>query len=215
MSVRLSDYAPIIGQPYVDVMKQLAERMQQKEVKMVNSTAVGGGVAEILQRLVPLFNDLGIRTSWEVLKGGEEFFGITKTVHNALHGAPAELTPAMEEHFLAHTRAQAETFNFSEDFIFIHDPQPVTFVEKKAKGQARWVWRCHIDISSPHPPVWDFLRPFIEKYDASIFSAPSFVQVLPIPQYQIPPSIDPLAVKNQDIPDEEVRSYLEGIGLNP
>jgi len=215
MNVRLSDYTPIIGQPYVDVMTQLAERMQKKKVKMVNSTAVGGGVAEILQRLVPLFNDLGIHTSWEVLKGGEEFFGITKTVHNALHGGPAELTPAMEEHFLAHTRAQAETFEFAEDFIFIHDPQPVTFIEKKAKGRARWVWRCHIDISSPHPPVWDFLRPFIEKYDASIFSAPGFVQALPIPQYQIPPSIDPLAVKNQDIPAEEVRSYLEGIGLNP
>jgi len=214
MTVRLSDYAPIIGPQPVEVMQRLGEHLSKKKVKMINSTAVGGGVAEILQRLVPLFNDLGVKTSWEVLKGGAEFFGITKAIHNALHGTPVELSPEMQAHFLAHTRAQAETFSFAEDFVFIHDPQPATFIEKKTKSSG-WVWRCHIDISSPYPPVWEFLRPFVEKYDASIFSAPSFAQELPIPQYQIPPSIDPLAVKNRDVPAEEVRAYLEQIGLDP
>ncbi|MCI0330464.1 MAG: glycosyltransferase [candidate division Zixibacteria bacterium] len=214
MDVRLSDYAPIIGPQPIELMRRLGEHLRKKKVKMVNSTAVGGGVAEILQRLVPLFNDLGVRTSWEVLKGGSEFFGITKAIHNALHGSPVELSAEVQEHFLSHTRAQAETFSFGEDFIFIHDPQPVSFIEKKSKSSG-WVWRCHIDISSPHPPVWDFLRPFVEKYDASIFSAPSFAQELPIPQYQIPPSIDPLAVKNRDVPEEEVRAYLEQIGVDP
>ncbi len=135
-------------------------------------------------------------------------------MHNALHGTPVELSPDAQAHFLSHTRAQAETFRFDEDFIFIHDPQPVSFIEKKAKRSC-WVWRCHIDISSPHPPVWDFLRPFVEKYDVSIFSAPSFAQALPIPQYQIPPSIDPLALKNREILGEEVRAYLESVGVNP
>ncbi|MCI0404559.1 MAG: glycosyltransferase [candidate division Zixibacteria bacterium] len=214
MTVRLSDYAPIIGPQPIEVMQRLGERLRKKRVKMVNSTAVGGGVAEILQRLVPLFNELGVQTSWEVLKGGAEFFGITKAIHNALHGTPVELSPEVREHFLSHTRAQAETFRFDEEFVFIHDPQPVSFVEKKGKSSG-WVWRCHIDISSPHPPVWDFLRPFVEQYDASIFSAPSFAQELPIPQYQIPPSIDPLALKNRELPEEEVRAYLEEIGLNP
>ncbi|MGH8003160.1 MAG: glycosyltransferase [Limisphaerales bacterium] len=214
MNVRLSDYAPVIGPQPIEVMTRLGEHLGKKKVKMVNSTAVGGGVAEILQRLVPLFNDLGVPTSWEVLKGGAEFFGITKAIHNALHGTPVELSPEVQAHFLSHTRAQAETFTFAEEFVFIHDPQPVVFIEKKSKS-SRWVWRCHIDISSPYPPVWDFLRPFVEKYDASIFSAPSFVQVLPIPQYQIPPSIDPLAVKNREVPEEEVRAYLEQLGLDP
>jgi trehalose synthase len=214
MEIRLADYAPIIGPPPIDAMRRLGEHLSKKRVKMINSTAVGGGVAEILQRLVPLFNDLGVKTSWEVLKGGAEFFGITKAIHNALHGTPVELSPEVRERFLSHTRGQAETFRFDEEFIFIHDPQPVSLVEKKSKGTG-WVWRCHIDISSPHPPVWDFLRPFVEKYDASIFSAPSFAQELPIPQYQIPPSIDPLALKNREVPEEEVRMYLEQVGLNP
>ena len=214
MEIRLSDYAPVIGPQPIEVMQRLAEHLRKKKVKMINSTAVGGGVAEILQRLVPLFNDLGVETSWEVLKGGSEFFGITKAIHNALHGTPVELSPEMREHFLAHTRAQAESFSFTDDFIFIHDPQPLTFIEKKTKSSL-WVWRCHIDISSPHPPVWEFLQPFMEKYDASIFSVPSFAQALPIPQYQIPPSIDPLAVKNREIPKEKVRAYLEQLGLDP
>lgn len=214
MQVRLSDYIPIIGPQPIEVMRRLGEHLGQKRVKMVNSTAVGGGVAEILQRLVPLFNELGVKTTWEVLKGGAEFFGITKAIHNGLHGTPVELSPEMREDFLAHTRSQAETFRFDEEFVFIHDPQPVALIEKKAKGTG-WVWRCHIDISSPHPPVWEFLRPFVERYDASIFSAPSFARVLPIPQYQIPPSIDPLALKNREIPEDEVRAYLEQVGLNP
>ncbi len=214
MTVRLSDYAPVIGPQPIEVMQRLGEHLRKKKVKMINSTVVGGGVAEILQRLVPLFNELGVKTSREVLKGGAEFFGITKAIHNALHGTPVELSPEMQERFLSHTRAQAETFSFAEEFVFIHDPQPVTFIEKKSKS-SRWVWRCHIDISSPYPPVWDFLRPFVEQYDSSIFSAPSFAQELPIPQYQIPPSIDPLAVKNRELPAEEVTAYLEQIGLNP
>lgn len=214
-AAQLSDYVPIIGPQPVEVMMRLAERLGGKKIKMINSTAVGGGVAEILQRLVPLLGELGVPTSWEVLKGGAEFFGITKTIHNALHGTPADLSPDMQEQFLSHTRAQAETFSFSEDFVFIHDPQPVALVEKKTNGLSRWIWRCHIDISSPHPPVWEFLRPFVEQYDASIFSAPSFAQTLPIPQYQIAPSIDPLAVKNRDVSPEEVTAYLEQIGLDP
>lgn len=214
MEIRLSDYEPVIGPQPIELMKRLAGHLAKKKVKMVNSTAVGGGVAEILQRLVPLFNELGVKTSWEVLKGGAEFFGITKAIHNALHGTPVELSDEVREHFLSHTRTQAESFRFEEEFVFIHDPQPVVFIEKKTK-KSGWVWRCHIDISAPYPPVWDFLRPFVEKYDGSIFSAPSFAQELPIPQYQIPPSIDPLALKNRDVPEEEVLSYLEQVGLDP
>ena len=215
MYKRILEYGKVIGQQTLETIFRIAERLSNNKVKMVNSTAVGGGVAEILNRLVPLLNELGVETHWEVIKGNEEFFNITKTIHNSLHGKEEPLTPQMKEIFLEFNRANAELMSFNEDYIFIHDPQPIALIEERSNHKARWIWRCHIDVSSPFEPVWDFLKRYVEKYDVSIFSAPSFAQQLQIPQYQISPSIDPLSLKNREVHPREIENLLQRYKIDP
>jgi len=215
MYKRILEYGKVIGQQTLETIFRIAERLSDKKVKMVNSTAVGGGVAEILNRLVPLLNELGIETHWEVIKGNEEFFNITKTIHNSLHGKEEPLTPQMKEIFLEFNRANAELMSFNEDYIFIHDPQPIALIEERNNHKARWIWRCHIDVSSPFEPVWDFIKSYVEEYDVSIFSAPSFARELKIPQYQIAPSIDPLSQKNREVHPREIENVLERYQIDP
>lgn len=202
-------YAAVVGESEIGALRGFARQLQGRRVKMVNSTAVGGGVAEILNRLVPLLDELGISTRWEVLKGGEQFFAVTKGFHNALHGAPYEGHPDWFDVFLATNRENRHRMQFDEDVIVIHDPQPAALVEARDGSKSRWVWRCHIDLSNPSREVWEFLRPFIERYDASVFSSPAFTQGLKIPQYLIYPTIDPLADKNRDLEPEFIRQLLE------
>jgi trehalose synthase len=182
---------------------------------MVNSTSVGGGVAEILNRIVPLLEELGVLIRWEVLKGGNEFFGVTKAFHNALHGEPFEERPGWFELFLATNEENRRLMGFDEDFIVIHDPQPVALVQAREGRNNHWIWRCHIDLSRPNATVWNFLRPWVEKYDGALFSAPAFTQSLPIPQYLFYPAIDPLSDKNRELPAEFVQSVLERYGIDP
>jgi trehalose synthase len=211
----LDAYAAVVGDSEIGALRVFARHLQGRRVKMVNSTAVGGGVAEILNRLVPLLDELGISTRWEVLKGGEQFFAITKAFHNALHGAPYEGHAEWFDLFLATNRENLRRLQFDEDFVVIHDPQPVVLVEARDGSKSRWLWRCHIDLSHPSREVWEFLRPFVERYDASIFSSPAFTQGLKIPQYLVHPSIDPLADKNRELPPEAVREVLERFGVDP
>ena len=210
---QLSDYAAFIGFQAIDELKILADRLKGKRVLHVNSTAVGGGVAEILNRMVPLMNELGIETRWEVVKGGDAFYAVTKKIHNALHGD----SPAFHEaDFSAFLEVQAQNLNempLDEDIVFIHDPQPVGLVERKAKLHNRWIWRCHVDVSSPDPAAWTFLKPFIENYDKAVFSAPSFSQKLSIPQVLISPSIDPLSEKNREMLPEEVLGIMRRLDI--
>jgi trehalose synthase len=180
---------------------------------MVNSTAVGGGVAELLNRLVPLLQEIGILTRWEVIRGGEDFFSVTKRIHNALHGAPAEITAPMWELFLAVNAENAATLDLGADLVVIHDPQPVGLVRTRAEWGGHWVWRCHLDVSRPQPGTWSFLRESVVQYDASVFSAPEFSQLLPITQYMIHPAIDPLAEKNRDMSTTEVEETLHRLGI--
>jgi trehalose synthase len=209
----LSDYEGIVGAQEIDEIRALAERVSHKSVKMVNSTAIGGGVAEILNRLVPLLNETGVKTRWDVIKGGEDFFSVTKAFHNALHGKETEITRKMLDTFIEYNRLNEGEFSFEEDVIVIHDPQPAALVEKKPHTKARWVWRCHIDVSNPDSKVWDFLEGYVKRYDASIFSSPRFARQLPIPQYLISPSIDPLSEKNMEIPQGIVDEVLEKYGI--
>jgi trehalose synthase len=215
MYKRILEYGKVIGQQTLETIFRIAERLSDKKVKMVNSTAVGGGVAEILNRLVPLMNELGVETSWEVIKGSEEFFNITKSIHNSLHGKEETLTTDMEELFLEVNRANAGNMNFNQDYIFIHDPQPIALVEEKDKHQGKWIWRCHIDVSSPFETVWEFIKDYVERYDVSIFSAPSFARQLKIPQYQIAPSIDPLSLKNREVHPGEIENLLQKYKIDP
>ncbi|MDD4179761.1 MAG: glycosyltransferase [Candidatus Margulisbacteria bacterium] len=211
---KISEYAKIIRPQNFDEIMMLAERVKGKRVKMVNATAVGGGVAEILTRVVPLFNELGVKTKWDVIKGSGPFFGVTKTFHNALHGAPVEITPEMYKIFNEATEANLAEMTFDDDVVIIHDPQPAGLIAAREKSKAKWVWRCHIDTSHPQPDVWTFLKGFVGRYDASIFSTPWFARDLPIPQYFIYPAIDPLAEKNRELSAHEIDAVLRKYQLD-
>ncbi|MGA3325914.1 MAG: glycosyltransferase [Terriglobia bacterium] len=213
-SIPLDEYAPIIGQPEVDELRALAGPLRGHSIQMVNSTAVGGGVAEILTRLVPILQELALSVRWDVITGGNDFFGITKAFHNALHGGPYLLPPESFETFLAYSQQNLSRLSMDSEFTVIHDPQPVALIQGRSNHSGHWIWRCHIDLSHPNPTVWAFLEPWVKKYDAAIFSSPEFVQKLPIPQYLFFPCIDPLSEKNQEIPPETVRGILDLYGID-
>ena len=208
-SIHLTDYEPIVGRQPLEELYLLAEGLKGRRIKMVNSTAVGGGVAEILNRLIPLLNDLSIPTQWTVIKGGEDFFEVTKRIHNALHGEQISFPSTMKDIFLEVSRENLKYIDLDQDVIVIHDPQPIVYIEGREKTQAKWVWRCHIDISNPNEEVWDFLRGYVEKYDVALFSSPRFSKRLPIPQFLFFPSIDPLSDKNKELEPEFIEQVLE------
>ncbi|MFC1559961.1 glycosyltransferase [Candidatus Margulisiibacteriota bacterium] len=215
MAVNLYDYKPIVGTAVIDELRILARPFYKKTIKMVNSTRVGGGVAEILNRLIPLFNELEIDVKWEVIEGNEEFFDITKSFHNAIHGEKMNVTKGILDSFIETNRQNAAKMSFNEDIIVIHDPQPIIMIEKKSNNNSKWIWRCHIDTSHSQPEVWDFLKGYVEKYDASIFSSPNFSKSLSIPQFLVSPSIDPLSEKNRDLPEDAVHSVVAKYKLDP
>ncbi len=213
--VSLADYSPVVGVAEVEEIRALAGRLEGKSVKMVNSTAVGGGVAEILNRLVPLLSDVGLSCEWSVITGGDDFFEVTKAFHNALHGAPYDPPQHAFEIFLSHNERNLRSQSFHADFVVIHDPQPAGLVQARNSGAPRWVWRCHIDVSNPNPLVWDFLMQFVPRYDAVLISSPSFTRPLPISQYLFFPCIDPLSQKNQELEADFIRKTLERFSIDP
>lgn len=207
---RVDDYRAIVGDEEVDELYLLAERLKGKSVQNINSTATGGGVAEILSRMVPLLRDLGIDAHWDVIKGNEKFFTVTKEMHNALHGLNVEVSKDDLEYFLEVNRQNQEEMDLFGDIVFIHDPQPIGLVEKREHNGNKWIWRCHIDISEPQKATMDFLRGFIDRYDAAVFSAPSFARSdIAAKQILISPSIDPLSEKNRELPEGVIDSVTE------
>jgi trehalose synthase len=209
---RLEEYIPIVGESVIEDLRLLASRLQKKTIQNINSTAVGGGVAEILNRMVPLLRELGVDARWDLIKAGEEFFEVTKRFHNALHGRPELITQRDFDIYLETIKKNIEQINIYADIVYIHDPQPLALIEKKLHN--RWLWRCHIDISRPNRRVWSFFRDFLLHYDASVFSAPAFSQDLPIRQFLIPPSIDPLSDKNKELPPEVIEDILVNHGID-
>jgi len=207
----ISDYAGIVGQAVIDDLALLAERLKGKVIQHINSTPVGGGVAEILSRMVPLFNQLGVDSRWDVIKGGVQFFEVTKRFHNALHGRQENITEQDFDLFMEASRVNIEQVNTYGDVVFVHDPQPIALIKKKA--QNKWVWRCHIDVSDPNMRVWKFLMDFITLYDSVVFSAPGFSSPLPVRQFLVAPSIDPLSDKNKDLPQEVIDEVLRKYGI--
>src|SRR4051794_4443116 len=210
----LDEYASIIGRAQIDSLRFLADELRGKSMRMVNSTALGGGVAEMLNRLVPLLSELEVPAHWGVITGGNDFFEVTKAFHNALHGSAYELTQAAKDIFLMYTEQNRQRVHFEEQMVVIHDPQPLGLVLSRDKTPASWVWRCHIDLSNPDRKVWDFLRPFVEQYDAAIFSSQSFARQLSIPQYLFYPCIDPLSEKNRELSDAEIQQVCDDFGID-
>ncbi|HUL44690.1 MAG TPA: glycosyltransferase [Bacteroidota bacterium] len=210
----LREYIPIIGQDRVDELFLLAKKLEGRSIQNINSTAVGGGVAEILTRMMPHLKQLGISARWDVLKGNERFFVITKNIHNALHGVHLDISKQDWEVFLEVNRENAADMDLTSDVIFVHDPQPVALIEKRREAGNHWAWRGHVDFSNPYPPVWNFLSTYVNQYDTAVFSAPSFSRELNIPQALISPSIDPLAEKNKELTNAEVDRVFAQFGID-
>jgi len=214
----LDDYARIAGLDVITHLRQLAASLAGAKVVHVNSTRVGGGVAEILTKLVPLMQELGIETSWEIITGESQFFECTKGMHNTLQGNRIPLGEHLLRVYEETNARNAETLRpilEEADFVFIHDPQPAPLLQHCPNRKGKWVWRCHIDVSHPYRPVWKYLRQFVAPYDASIFSLAAFAQELPHPKYLIPPSIDPLSEKNVELDPEAITKVFGKYGLDP
>ncbi|MFB0563297.1 MAG: glycosyltransferase [Candidatus Lokiarchaeia archaeon] len=216
----IRDYEPIIGSNEVEVILSLAERVNGARITHVNATAYGGGVAEILKSHIPLARSVGLDAKWLVLSGNKEFFNVTKSIHNALQGNTSiKLDRDMREIYLKTNEQNSKTLEIdgldSSDIVIIHDPQPLPLVENKMNGG--WVWRCHIDNSQPSRQVWDFLKPFIKKYDALIFTHEAYIPTdfNNTKTFVRQPCIDPLSDKNKPLTPTEILNVLEKFGLDP
>ena len=218
MTTLLDGYASVAGEDAIDQLRQLCVPLRGMRVVHVNSTRVGGGVAEILAKLVPLKRELGIDATWKVITGDDDFFVTTKSMHNALQGDKATIQRTQlraYEETNARNAADLRRSLEEADVVFVHDPQPAALIQSVNKRRGKWVWRCHIDASRPYRPVWKYLRDIVAGYDASVFSLAAFAQELPHTQYIIPPSIDPLSEKNISLDEAEIRQVRTEFGLDP
>jgi trehalose synthase len=207
----LSSYSGISPKSDLTLLKRLADKLNGRTFLHVNSTRAGGGVAEILQRMLPILENIGINVRWEVLEGDERFFDITKKIHNALQGNAETITRDMWDYHFDVNKRNAGRLNLEADAVLIHDPQPAPLIEYRKAGT--WMWRCHIDLSSPAREVFDFIRRYCERYDAAIFSVARFAKSMPVDEFIITPSIDPLSDKNRDLTESEIRETVERLNI--
>jgi len=205
--VRLEDYEPYIGTEAVDRILAKAEKLRDLHVVNVNSTYYGGGVAELLGSMTILMNQVGLKTGWRVIQGSPDFFSITKKMHNALQGGEINLTERKKKIYEEVVYENALRTHLIHDVVIIHDPQPLPLITHYRK-RGPWIWRCHVDLTRPHPGLWDYLRPFIEQYDAVILSIPEYAQDLRTPQLFFMPGIDPFSIKNAPLPEAEIEERL-------
>jgi len=212
----LADYATIATRGLMDEIRRLAEPLQGKRVAHLSATAFGGGVAEINYTLVPLMASAGLEVEWRIIRGVEEFFEVTKTIHNALQGSPQGLTDEQQAIFRRYNLLNAEEFEDAYDYVIVHDPQPVAMIDHFEASTAKWIWRGHIDFSTPNLQVLDVLLPSIRRYDAAIFHMREYVPRAPgLPACYIwPPAIDPLAPKNMALSPEDAAYIVDQFGID-
>jgi trehalose synthase len=218
MIAPLEVYETIVGSSVLAQLRRLGEKLAGLRVVHVNSTREGGGVAEILEWMVPHMRDVGVDASWEVIHGNSRFFEITKDIHNGLQGKTVDLPMKTWRTYQEENEKNAERLRpilEEADFVIIHDPQPAGLLKLCPDRKGKWIWRAHIDISRPFRPVWKVLRTFVDKYDASIFSMAEFAQPLPHPQFLVPPSINPLSEKNMDLVPAELEAVRTEFGIDP
>jgi trehalose synthase len=218
----LDDYAAIVGADVVERIYALARPLEGARVLHLNATAYGGGVAELLATHVPLLRSAGVDAEWHVMRGSDEFFGVTKEVHNGLQGAPIEMTPPMRRTYLERVLDNALELEDGWDYVIVHDPQPAAILHHVTDRHdlfthTKWIWRCHIDLTDAQPDMWEFFRPFIEEYDASVWTMPEFVPgTLDMPRIvHAPPCIDPLSVKNLDLAMPFCLEITKQYGIDP
>lgn len=213
----LQAYASVAGQRLVAGLRERAMPLRGLRVLQLNATAYGGGVAELLRSLVPLERDLGLDVDWCVMSADDQFFGVTKAMHNGLQGEQRLLAQHEIDAYQKTSARNAQLVDEDYDVIIVHDPQPLAIRHFRGPSGARWIWRSHIDTSSPCPEVWGFLGPFVAEYDAAVFTMEEFIPpAFPLREVRIiPPAIDPLSPKNMELPDASCRAILSWIGIDP
>jgi trehalose synthase len=207
--VQLEDYEKYAGAQTIDRIRQKARPLQGLHVVNINSTYYGGGVAEILSSLSLLMNMVGIKSGWRIIQGASDFFSITKKMHNALQGDEINLSERKMEIYEQVIEENALRNHLdSHNMVIIHDPQPLPMIHHYKKN-GPWIWRCHIDLTSPNRELWGYLAPTIEKYDAVILSLKEYAQDLKTPQVFFMPAIDPFKIKNREMSEEEIKERLD------
>jgi trehalose synthase len=209
----LDEYLEIVGDEVVSQIHKKASRLHRRHIFQINSTFIGGGVAEILGSLVPLMNNVGVDSGWRVLHGNPAFYDVTKRFHNGLQSAQVSVSDREKRLFMEVNEEFATYTHIDHDLVIVHDPQPLPLIRYTKKTQP-WVWRCHIDLSDPDPDLWQFLKRFILRYDIMILSSEEYRKKdLPVEQRVIPPAIDPLSIKNRGMDDAEIRRLLDAVGV--
>jgi trehalose synthase len=213
----LNDYIDIIGKEEIECIKKLALPLKGKKVVHINATSFGGGIAEILSALIPLMKDLGIEAEWQVIKGSDDFFNVTKSIHNGLQGVDVSFTKEMKEIFLKNNQLNEKLFEGEYDFVVIHDPQPVAILNYRKKKIGKWIWKLHIYPTQAQERIWQFIQPFVKRYDANIFILKEYVKDdLKLKNIAIiPPAIDPLSPKNMDLDREEIENIITKYKVDP
>jgi trehalose synthase len=211
----LTDYASIVGRSLSDEIRERAERLKGKRILHVSATSFGGGVSEILYTLVPLMIDVGLAAEWHVIYGREEFFNATKVMHNALQGNPQDLSEEQWRTWQDYNEINARELSDGWDLCIVHDPQPAGLCSLVGHKSRNWVWRCHIDLSTPNPDTLARLLPYLEPYPAAVFHMPQYVPAgMDGRANIIPPAIDPLAPKNMAFSPEDAVYICEQFGID-
>ncbi len=213
MRATIVHYRDIVGDPLIGEIFKKARSLYGKSIVHVNSTYMGGGVAEMLNSLVPLMNDIGIKAGWRILHGNPDFFTITKKFHNALQGDSVNLSQMKKDLYARANQDFSVYTHINHDCVIIHDPQPLPLIKFSPKLQP-WIWRCHVDMSKPNPTLWDFLKTYLLRYDLVVFSSKRYVQEdLPIDQKIVYPAIDPMSLKNKELPKSDIQKYARKAGI--
>lgn len=205
--ITIEDYQQYVGPQVIERVRAKIEKLQDIHITNISSTYYGGGVAELLSSVTLLMNSSGISTGWRILQGTTDFFGVTKKMHNALQGSSINLTDRKTNLYEEVIYENALRNHIRHDFVIVHDPQPLPII-RHYKKNGPWIWRCHLDLSIPNPKLWDYLRPFIEMYDAVIVSIPEYLQNLNTPQFCFMPAIDPFTLKNRQLSEQEIQERL-------
>ena len=209
----LSDYRKIVGDKVISEIYKRARKLYGKRILHINSTYLGGGVAEILISLVPLMNDVGIDAGWRIIRGTQDLFAITKKFHNALQGDSLNLSEIKKKLYIQANEEFSAYTHINHDCVIIHDPQPLPLIQFYKKRQP-WIWRCHVDLSNPNEMLWEFLKGFILRYNIVVVSNKKYrKEDLPLEQRICHPVIDPLTPKNMDISDKDILKYLKKFGV--
>ena len=217
----LEEYRRHVGDDVIAEIEELARPLRGARVLHLNATAFGGGVAELLNSIIPLLQDLGIAAEWQVIDAHAEFFNVTKSMHNAMQGMYIPWSKAMADTWREVNQANADAITEHYDYVYVHDPQPAGLLHyirlRDAGGLgAKWIWRCHLDTTEALPEVWDFLRGYVELYDAAVFTMDGYVKTQLEPQLAIiPPAIDPTSTKNTPLPKAVVREVLQRYEIDP